>query len=233
MKRRKLSDALEPFKQKLGCFTLTTLWKTMEEPPYVGIKFGGKQKPRVVETYLHDLAGMSKEGQDMRHQERKGPLSEQEVKELEQSRLWRSLRLGSRQYLHIYGKTVSDTSYTLTKLAADVKEDEQWEKEIKLNGGKVPTPKVTEVSPLAATSIETKSSLESSSDKSELTPTDNEGGEFHVGKGDHDVGMKETELPALENEDATGADTEAVGASTSTAMEAEPIVISLTRNTNE
>ncbi|KAF9365007.1 hypothetical protein BGX34_011766 [Mortierella sp. NVP85] len=220
-KRAKLSAALAPLKQKLGCATLTDLWRDVEEQIDEDTVFGSNRPPRMVDEYLSELPFASKRAQAMRLREGKGPLSEQETKELEQSRLWRGLRLGSRQYLHLYGKTVTDTQYSVGKLTADVKEDERWEEEIKENGGKVPAPKVVEVSLTAETeptSPEAKSSLESNpNEKSEFTADE---GAFQVSRNDSDVEMKEGD-----HDVAIPADKEAPEAPKA---EAEPIVISLT-----
>jgi hypothetical protein len=220
-KRAKLSAALAPLKQKLGCATLTDLWRDVEEQIDEDTVFGSNRPPRMADEYLSGLPFASKRALAMRLREGKGPLSEQEAKELEQSRLWRGLRLGSRQYLHLYGKAVTDTQYSVGKLTADVKEDERWEEEIKENGGKVPEPKVVEVSLTAETeptSPEAKSSLESNpNEKSEFTADE---GVFQVSRNDSDVEMKEGE-----HDDAIPADKEA---SEVPKDEAEPIVISLT-----
>ncbi|KAF9936716.1 hypothetical protein BGZ65_002109 [Modicella reniformis] len=245
-KRQKLSAALTPLKQKLGCATLTDLWRDVEEQFDEDTGFGSNRPPRTVDEYLPGLPFEARRAHAMRLREGKGPLTEQETKELEQSRLWRGLRLGSRQYLHLYGKVIADTNYSAAKLSADIKEDERWEEEIKENGGKVPTPKAVETTSMGPTteaaSPEAKSTLEStgSDEKSDLAFLDRGGGRFDVVKGDNDIDMREGDLAGPDDEESVATDKmsskdtsssvkdNTSAAMSSTAVGTEPIVISLT-----
>ncbi|KAF8941544.1 THO complex subunit 1 transcription elongation factor-domain-containing protein [Dissophora ornata] len=144
LKRQRLSASLAPLKQKLGCSALTELWRQVDEQIEEGAGIGSIRLPQTVDEYLSGLPFAARRAQAMRIREGKPAYTQQELKELEQARLWRGLRLGSRQYLHLYGKFVTDPNYSVATLTADIKEDERWEEEIKKNGGKVPKPKVVE-----------------------------------------------------------------------------------------
>ncbi|KAF9437733.1 DNA repair protein rad50 [Entomortierella beljakovae] len=135
-KRQKLSQGLAPFKQKLGCATLSDLWSEVEEEVS---GFGRNKPPRTLDDYIW----ATRRSRAIN----KSNLSDQEQQELEQARLWKGLRLGAEQYMHLYGKLVADSSYSFTSLENDVKEDKRREAEIKANGGKVPPPKVVEPPP--------------------------------------------------------------------------------------
>jgi len=59
---------------------------------------------------------------------------------MERANLWRGLRLGSRQYLHLYTLVATDLNKTVKDLKEMVDEDLSWEETIRENGGVVPPP---------------------------------------------------------------------------------------------
>ncbi|KAF9361291.1 DNA repair protein rad50 [Mortierella sp. AD094] len=139
VKRQKLSKGLEPFKQMLGCQTLSELWSEVR-PEGAGV--GSNRVPRSVGDYI---LGVNKAlGETAFHG--KPTQSEQETQDLEQARLWKALRLGAQQYMHLYGKLATDPNYSFANLEADIKEDARREGEI---SGRVLLPKV--VDPSSAT----------------------------------------------------------------------------------
>ncbi|KAF9115955.1 DNA repair protein rad50 [Mortierella sp. AM989] len=148
VKRQKLSQGLAPFKQKLGCMTLSNLWREVENSD---VGHGGNRIPRSVDNYMNNL----NRGPSNRVPHAKPTPSEQEEQDLEQARLWKALRLGVEQYMHLYGKLATDPNYSLATLEADIKEDIRREAEIKANGNRVPLPKVLNSSAAVPTAIET------------------------------------------------------------------------------
>ncbi|KAG0310121.1 hypothetical protein BGZ99_000645 [Dissophora globulifera] len=236
-KRQKLSASLAPLKQKLGCRSLTELWKQVDEQMDEGVGIGSIHPPQAVDEYLSGLPFAAKRAQAMRLREGKPPFTEQETKELSQARLWRGLRLGARQYIHLYGKFVVDSTYSVANLTADIKEDERFEEEVKENGGKVPKPKVAE-----------KPRQEDASTKATTEDAATEANDADVDMEQADATGESTfkvdEPPAQDRADSTasspgraGKDTEpesteaqqAEKAPEETLQEEEPIVISLTK----
>lgn len=59
---------------------------------------------------------------------------------MERANLWRGLRLGSRQYLHLYTLVATDINKTVKDLKELVDENIAWEEKVRENGGVVPPP---------------------------------------------------------------------------------------------
>ncbi|KAG0201504.1 hypothetical protein BGX28_005690 [Mortierella sp. GBA30] len=152
-KRRKLKIQLASMNQKLGCYTLSKVWEEVAQNTDEDTGLGSSSPPPTTEGYMHTVAievkrdEMRRRGQPERTEEEK-----KAAKELEESRFWRSLRLGSRQYLHLYGKHSSDIKYDFDSLKQDLKDDDRLEDLIMENGGKLPPPpKAPETDPSAPT----------------------------------------------------------------------------------
>ncbi|KAF9905773.1 hypothetical protein EC991_001311 [Linnemannia zychae] len=146
LKRKRLSQKMAPLKQRLGCANLTGLWREVAEREDEDTGFGSYQPPREVDSYLSGIKFVRNREKLIR--ERKlnqlkttlTPAEEEGVKEKEQGRFWRALRLGVRQYLHLYENPKLD----FDGLVKAIKEDEEFEEMVRENGGKVPEPPVTE-----------------------------------------------------------------------------------------
>ncbi|KAF9133075.1 hypothetical protein BGW39_010607 [Mortierella sp. 14UC] len=145
-KRKRLSQKMAPLKQRLGCASLTALWREVAEREDEDTGFGSYRPPREVDSYLSGMKFVRNKEKLIR--ERKlnqskstlTPAEEEELKEKEQGRFWRALRLGVRQYLHLYENPKLD----FDGLVKAIKEDEEFEEMVRENGGKVPEPPVTE-----------------------------------------------------------------------------------------
>ncbi|KAG0001982.1 DNA repair protein rad50 [Entomortierella chlamydospora] len=150
-KRQKLSKGLDAFKQPLGCQTLSDLWSQAQPE---GAAVGSNRLPPSLSSYIKALYGTGAKVPPGKFAQ-----SEQETQDLEQARLWKALRLGAQQYMHLYGKLVTAEKYTLATLEADVSADGRGKTEIK-NGAKVPLSKV--VDPSSATPATEASKLNDS-----------------------------------------------------------------------
>ncbi|KAI1315033.1 hypothetical protein EDD11_001372 [Mortierella claussenii] len=178
-KRRKLSERLKPFKQKLGCATLSQLWQDVEDQDS---GLGSNWTPQTVDEYLSAAPMIAKRDLATRRMQGKPMPSELERKDLEQTRLWKALRLGSENYMHLYGG-VTSISYTLQQLTADIKADVEWEEEIKQNNGQVPKkPEPVKASPTVpvpseANDSQSPAATKTSEEKAESVSTVNDGEE--------------------------------------------------------
>ncbi|KAF9584109.1 hypothetical protein BGW38_007568 [Lunasporangiospora selenospora] len=115
VKRQKLANSLAPLKQKLGCASLTELWRKAAENTTAYSRLGTIIPPRTVEDYIENPNfGSGRGGFGMSREERE---------ELERSRLWRAMRLGARQYLHLYGKVTANLDYGFLSLKDDIEQD--------------------------------------------------------------------------------------------------------------
>ncbi|KAK3843330.1 MAG: THO complex subunit 1 transcription elongation factor-domain-containing protein [Linnemannia gamsii] len=145
-KRKRLSQKMAPLKQRLGCASLTGLWREVAEREDEDTEFGSYQPPREVDTYLSGMKFVRNRESMIRKRkvdQTKTPLTlaeEEELKEKEQGRLWRALRLGVRQYIHLYDNLKLD----FDGLVKAIKDDEEFEEMVRENGGKVPEPPATE-----------------------------------------------------------------------------------------
>ncbi|KAF9915486.1 hypothetical protein BX616_006052 [Lobosporangium transversale] len=153
-KRRKLSERLKPFKQKLGCANLSQLWKDVEDDDS---GLGSNWTPQTIDGYLPSVPMIAKRDLATRKMQGRPPPSEQELKDLEQTRLWKALRLGTEKYLDLY-QGVASPGYTLSKLIEDIRADEEWEEEIRQNNGKVPKKPELKVDQSTTTLSKTESS---------------------------------------------------------------------------
>ncbi|KAF9918935.1 hypothetical protein FBU30_011227 [Linnemannia zychae] len=143
-KRRKLSQKMAPLKQRLGCATLTTLWREVEEQGLEDTDFGSYRPPRDIEMYLTEVSVKRKRESVLGSRARNGneptPNEEEEMKEKEKGRLWRALRLGAGQYMHLYDNLKLD----IDGLAKAINKDKEFEDMVRENGGKVPEPPAAE-----------------------------------------------------------------------------------------
>ncbi|KAF9174815.1 DNA repair protein rad50 [Mortierella sp. AD011] len=139
-KRQKLSKGLDAFRQPLGCQTLSDLWSQAQPE---GAAVGSNRLPPSLSSYMKAVHGTG-----AKLPPGKFAQSEQEMKDLEQARLWKALRLGAQQYMHLYGKLITAKEYSLATLEADVSADGRGKTEIK-NGATVTLSNV--VDPSSAT----------------------------------------------------------------------------------
>ncbi|GJJ77712.1 THO complex subunit 1 [Entomortierella parvispora] len=138
-KRRALSLGLLPLTNKLGCKTLSVLWEKAAETREDG-ELGSSTRPTDVESYLSSYQFLQNRAKGERLRQGKSPMTPKEAKEMERANLWRGLRLGARQYLHLYSKVATDINSTVKDLKTLIDEDLEWEETIRENGGVVPPP---------------------------------------------------------------------------------------------
>lgn len=154
---------MAPLKQKLGCATLSALWDEIEEQTFGDdSSFGTFQPPGEITSYISTVQHLQKREENMRRLQPKSAPSEEESVEIEKARLWRALRIGAENYLHIYGAQAVDPKYTIKSLIMDIKKDEAEEDAIYANGGlplpkveEIVVPKIEEATPAAADKVET------------------------------------------------------------------------------
>ncbi|KAG0355883.1 hypothetical protein BG005_005186 [Podila minutissima] len=182
-KRQKLEDSMTPLKQKVGCATLSALWDEIEEQTFGDDRsFGTFQPPGDMTSYMSTVQYLQKKEENVRKYQPKQAPSEEESVEIEKARLWRGLRIGAENYLHIYGAQAVDPKYTINNLIADIKKDEAEEDAILANGG-LPLPKAEEVVPLkieeetpaAADKVETPAEDDIATPKADGAGTPNQG----------------------------------------------------------
>ncbi|KAF9217152.1 hypothetical protein CPC16_006012 [Podila verticillata] len=179
VKRQKLDDAMAPLKQKLGCATLSALWDEIEEQTFGDdSSFGTFQPPGEITSYMSTVQHLQKREENMRRLQPKSAPSEEESVEIEKARLWRALRVGAENYLHIYGAQAVDTKYTIKNLIVDIKKDEAEEDAIFANGGfplpkveEIVPPKIEEATPAAADKVETPAEEDIATPKTDGTET--------------------------------------------------------------
>ncbi|KAG0097839.1 hypothetical protein BGZ93_001879 [Podila epicladia] len=181
-KRQKLEDSMTPLKQKLGCATLSALWDEIEDQTFGDdSSFGTFQPPGDITSYMSTVQYLQKKEENVRKYQPKNAPSEEESVEIEKARLWRGLRIGAENYLHIYGAQAVDPKYTINSLIADIKKDEAEEEAILANGGlplpkaeEVVPPKIEEDAPAAADNVETPAEDDVSTPKSAGAGTPNQ-----------------------------------------------------------
>ncbi|KAG0329690.1 DNA repair protein rad50, partial [Podila humilis] len=141
-KRQKLSVPLGAVRQKLGCASLTSLWATVDtmQFDYEEIAHGVFQPLTEPEMYISNVQYLQKK-EDI--QRKNAPAISEEIEDLDKSRLWRGLRVGLEDYLHIYGAQATNPAYSMKTWAVDVKKDIQEEDAIRANNG-IPLPKMDE-----------------------------------------------------------------------------------------
>lgn len=174
---------MTPLKQKVGCATLSALWDEIEEQTFGDDRsFGTFQPPGDMTSYMSTVQYLQKKEENVRKYQPKQAPSEEESVEIEKARLWRGLRIGAENYLHIYGAQAVDPKYTINNLIADIKKDEAEEDAILANGG-LPLPKAEEVVPLkieeetpaAADKVETPAEDDIATPKADGAGTPNQG----------------------------------------------------------
>ncbi|KAG0038460.1 hypothetical protein BGZ82_000144 [Podila clonocystis] len=130
-KRQKLDDSMAPLKQKIGCAALSELWDEIEDQTFGDdSSFGTFQPPGDATSYMSTVQYLHKKEENTRKLQPKLAPSEEESVELEKARLWRGLRIGAENYLHVYGAQAVDPKYTINNLIADIKKDEAEEEAI-------------------------------------------------------------------------------------------------------
>src|SRR5690349_11709200 len=97
---------MAPLKQRLGCASLTELWREVADREWEEPGFGSYKPPRDVDSYLYDVGRLRKREEMMRKLQNKDKevlaQKEEEAKERDQGRMWRAFRLGVQQYIHLY-----------------------------------------------------------------------------------------------------------------------------------
>ncbi|KAF9338139.1 hypothetical protein BG006_010249 [Podila minutissima] len=182
-KRQKLEDSMAPLKQKVGCATLSALWDEIEDQTFGDdSSFGTFQPPGDMTSYMSTVQYLQKKEENVRKYQPKQAPSEEESVEIEKARLWRGLRIGAENYLHIYGAQAVDPKYTINNLIADIKKDEAEEDAILANGGlplpkaeEVVPPKIEEETPAAADKVETPTEDDITTPKADGAGTPNQG----------------------------------------------------------
>ncbi|KAF9328985.1 hypothetical protein BGZ91_000749 [Linnemannia elongata] len=143
-KRKRLSEKMAPLKQRLGCASLTELWREVADREWEEPGFGSYKPPRDVDSYLYDVGRLRKREDMMRKLQNKDKevlaQKEEEAKERDQGRMWRAFRLGVQQYIHLY----DNLKFDFDGLANAIKEDKAFEDMVRENGGKVPEPPAEE-----------------------------------------------------------------------------------------
>ncbi|KAG9066168.1 hypothetical protein KI688_001387 [Linnemannia hyalina] len=143
-KRKRLSEKMAPLKQRLGCASLTELWREVADREWEEPGFGSYKPPRDVDSYLYDVGRLRKREDMIRKLQNKDKevlaQKEEEAKEKDQGRMWRAFRLGVQQYIHLYDNLKLD----FDGLANAIKEDKAFEDMVRENGGKVPEPPAEE-----------------------------------------------------------------------------------------
>lgn len=173
---------MAPLKQKLGCATLSALWDEIEEQTFGDdSSFGTFQPPGEITSYMSTVQHLQKREENMRRLQPKSAPSEEESAEIEKARLWRALRIGAENYLHIYGAQAVDSKYTIKNLLVDIKKDEAEEDAIFANGGlplpkveEVVIPKIEEATPAIADKVETPAEEDITTPKTDGTVTPNQ-----------------------------------------------------------
>ncbi|KAF8948854.1 hypothetical protein BGZ47_002014 [Haplosporangium gracile] len=137
-KRKRLSQKMAPLKQRLGCASLTGLWREVAEREWEEPGFGSYKPPRDVDSYLFEMGRMRKREDMMRKLQNKDKEAlaqkEEEAKEKDQGRMWRAFRLGVQQYIHLYDNLKLD----FDGLVNAIKDNKAFEEMVRENGGKVP-----------------------------------------------------------------------------------------------
>lgn len=207
-KRKRLSEKLAPLKQRLGCASLTGLWREVADREWEEPGFGSYNPPRDVDSYLFELGRLRKREDMMRKLQNKDKevvaQKEEEAKERDQGRMWRAFRLGVQQYIHLYDNLKLD----FDGLANAIKEDKAFEDMVRENGGKVPEPPAEE-STEAASQAGTQEQVEA-------------GGEEKPSQGENGTQEDEDMKEANPAGDVAAAKADAASAATSTPSTPSP-----------
>ncbi|KAF9282879.1 hypothetical protein BGZ68_005694 [Mortierella alpina] len=140
-KRQKLSDQVSSRSSlKLGCMTLHKVWTQAAGGNVQSAGFGRKKTPPSLSGFLQrrpiDAADNEAfAGLDPSEREKR-------AKDEKEAFFWRTLRLGTRQYMHVYDKHSVSLDYNLDKLEKDFARDAEFETWISEHEGKLPPPEV-------------------------------------------------------------------------------------------
>ncbi|KAF9970439.1 hypothetical protein BGZ73_006853 [Actinomortierella ambigua] len=142
--RDRLKQRIEPveFRRSMGCASLTELWESSVESDFWDeVMMTNGQTPKdVVGDYLNGIDRINKMMPIQRKNMGMPPMTPEESQERDKSQLYKALRLGSEFSLHLYNQVVNAPNgvFTIKDFLAALKKDEDLEKEIAANGGKLP-----------------------------------------------------------------------------------------------
>ncbi|KAG0226479.1 hypothetical protein BGW42_003615 [Actinomortierella wolfii] len=142
--RKRMKLRVEPveFRRSMGCSSLTELWETSVESDFWDeIMMTNGQMPKdVLDDYLNGIERTNRMMPMQRKNMGMSPLTPEDIQERDKSQLYRALRLGSEFHLHLYNQVVNAPNgvYTVKDFAAAIKKDQEFEKEVESNGGKLP-----------------------------------------------------------------------------------------------
>ncbi|KAG9320847.1 hypothetical protein KVV02_001859 [Mortierella alpina] len=140
-KRQKLSDQVSSRSSlKLGCMALHKVWTQAAGGNVQSAGFGRKISPPSLSGFLQRRPVDASDneafaGLDSAEREKR-------AKDEKEAFFWRALRLGTRQYMHVYDKHSVSLDYNLDKLEKDFARDVEFETWISEHEGKLPPPDV-------------------------------------------------------------------------------------------
>ncbi|CAO3569588.1 unnamed protein product [Mortierella alpina] len=200
-KRQKLSDQVTSRSSlKLGCMTLHRVWTQAAGGNAQSAGFGRKISPPSLSGFLHrrpvDAAdNEAYAGLDPAEREKR-------AKDEKEAFFWRTLRLGTRQYMHVYDKHSVSLDYNLDKLEKDFARDAEFEAWISEHEGKLPPPEVLKAIYDDNSTTETPATI--TEERASGAPNQGEGSETSNDPGED---LSE-EKPSNDGEDKYGDDVE-------------------------